>query len=209
MALLMKRTVMTLYSDDNDPYSHQARIVLAEKGVNVEIHHIDPEAVPQDLIDVNPQQTLPTLVDRELIIDNTRIILEYLDERFPYPPLLPVYPVSRAESRKILHKIHEDWYQLMHIIMDESTPELQAESKQQLWDSLLSAVPIFSSKPYFLNEEFTLVDCCLAPLLWRLPQMGLDAAALPKPIQEYMKRLFDRASFQNSLSKTEKTLQAA
>lgn len=93
-----KRSVMTLFSGPTDIYSHQVRIVLAEKGVSFEIEHVEKDNPPQDLIDLNPNQSVPTLVDRELTLWESRIIMEYLDERFPHPPLMPVYPVARGES---------------------------------------------------------------------------------------------------------------
>ena len=105
-----KRSIMTLFSDTIDIYSHQVRIVLAEKGVGVEISYTDPTKLPEDLMELNPYGTVPTLVDRELVLYKSHIIMEYLDERFPHPPLMPVYPVSRGQSRLMMHRIEQDWY---------------------------------------------------------------------------------------------------
>lgn len=206
MAIVAKRTIMSLYSDSDDVYSHQVRIVLAEKGVNVDIMHVKASEVPEDLNNVNPYGTVPTLIDRELVLYEARIIMEYLDERFPHPPLLPVYPVARAEVRKMMHRIEQDWYQLMLQIRREQ--EVEA-AKQTLSESLTNLEPVFADKAYFLSDEFSLLDCVLAPLLWRLPQLGVSVAAEQKGLQSYMQRLFKRESFQSSLSEIERQSGAA
>ncbi len=206
MAIIAKRTVMSLYSDSDDVYSHQVRIVLAEKGVNVDIISVKQDALPDELLSVNPYGTVPTLIDRELVLYEARIIMEYLDERFPHPPLLPVYPVARAETRKMMHRIEQDWYGLYHELKSGKATDA---SRQQLADSLSSLEPVFGDKPFFLSEEHSLLDCALAPLLWRLPMLGVtlpeDAAAL----HAYMQRLFEREAFQSSLTDAERQLRAA
>lgn len=208
MAIVAKRTVMTLYSDAEEIYSHQVRIVLAEKGVNVEIHHIQPENKPEDLLDINPYGTVPTLVDRELVLYEARIIMEYLDERFPHPPLLPVYPVARAECRKMMFRIENDWYSLMRQI--ESGDAKQAEqAKHDLQDSLRTLAPVFADKPFFLSDEFSLLDCSIAPLLWRLPKFGLNLDKEVESIQKYCQRVFNRDSFQASLTDLEREIREA
>lgn len=206
MAIVAKRTVMSLYSDNDDVYSHQVRIVLAEKGVNVEILISREEAPHPDLLAVNPYGTIPTLIDRELVLYEARIIMEYLDERFPHPPLLPVYPVARAEARKMMHRIEHDWYNLLQRIY---TGEEAHAARTELKESLLSLDPVFSDKPFFLSEEFSLLDCALAPLLWRLPQLGIDLQGRAKALDVYMQRIFKRDSFQASLTETERQFRAA
>lgn len=206
MAIVAKRTVMSLFSDMQDIYSHQVRIVLAEKGVNVEIHPVKSDNLPEDLLDLNPYGSVPTLLDRELVLYEARIIMEYLDERFPHPPLLPVYPVARAESRKMMHRIDNDWYTLFKNILDGQDVD---SSKKQLQESLISLEPIFADKPYFLSEDFSLLDCILAPLLWRLPSLGIELPESAKAIKNYMNRVFERESFKSSLTDIEKELRAA
>lgn len=206
MAIIAKRTIMSLYSDSDDVYSHQVRIVLAEKGVNVEIMPAKQGEVPSDLAAMNPYGTVPTLIDRELVLYEARIIMEYLDERFPHPPLLPVYPVARAETRKMMHRIEHDWYQLLQRILNDQNAE---EARQLLSESLTSLEPVFSDKPFFLSDEFSLLDCALAPLLWRLPRLGIEVPSQAKGLQAYMQRLFKRESFQTSLSDAERQLRAA
>jgi len=206
MAIVAKRTIMSLYSDNDDIYSHQVRIVLAEKGVNVEIMFIKNEGIANDLLSLNPYGTVPTLIDRDLVLYESRIIMEYLDERFPHPPLLPVYPVARAETRKMMHRIEKDWYSLMHQI--ESGDDLES-ARAQLLESLTSLEPVFLDKPYFLSDEFSLLDCALAPLLWRLPKLGVEISDANVGILAYMQRLFKRESFQQSLTDVERQLRAA
>lgn len=206
MTIVTRRMVMSLYSDNDDVYSHQVRIVLAEKGVNVDILHAKKDAIPQDLLDINPYGTLPTLLDRDLVLYEARIIMEYLDERFPHPPLLPVYPVARAEVRKMMYRIEQDWYMLLKKIREGVDVK---QSRQFLYDSLINLEPVFNDKLYFLNGEFSLLDCALAPLLWRLPQLEIEIPETSKSLHAYMERLFERESFQASLSEIEKQLRAA
>lgn len=208
MALMAKRTVMSLFSDEQDVYNHQVRIVLAEKEVSVDIHPVIPPEMPEDLLDINPYGTVPTLVDHDLVLYDARIIMEYLDERFPHPPLLPVYPVIRAETRQMMYRIERDWYSLMHIIEQEEG-EAVTTARKQLSGSLVNVAPIFADKPYFLSNEFSLLDCCLAPLLWRLPQLGIQLPPSAKSIMNYCQRIFQRDSFQASLTETERELRAA
>ncbi|MCK7459010.1 stringent starvation protein SspA [Idiomarina aminovorans] len=198
-----KRSVMTLYSGKDDLKSHQVRLVLAEKGVGVEITYVTDESTPEDLLQLNPYpEATPTLVDRELVLYNAQIIMEYLDERFPHPPLMPVYPVARGNSRLMMYRIERDWYSLA-----EKIQKGDAQARQELKEGILSLAPIFADTPYFMSEEFSLVDCYLAPLLWRLPAYGIDLEGQgAKEIKQYMVRLFERKTFQDSLTEDEKEL---
>lgn len=201
---MIRRSVMTLYSGASDIYSHQVRIVLAEKNVSVDIVNVDERHPCEDLADLNPYNSLPTLVDRELVLYNSQIIMEYLDERFPHPPLLPVYPVARAKSRLMVYRIKGDWYSLVDII--EQGEEGVDRAREELRNALLTVVPVFANSPYFLSEDFTLVDCVIAPLLWRLPALGIELplASKAKAIAKYEKRIFDRPAFQVSLTDAER-----
>ena len=167
-----KRSVMQLFSGSMDMESHQVRIVLAEKGVNVEIKTVDPDNLPEALIEINPYNNVPTLVDRDLVLYKADIVMEYLDERFPHPPLMPVYPVARAQSRLMMHRIKKDWYSLVETIMLGGSKSDAA--RKQLSEELTAIAPIFAEAPYFMSEEFSLVDCCLAPLFWRLPELKIE-----------------------------------
>ena len=205
-----KRSVMTLYSGSLDPYSHRARIVLAEKGVTFDLYEIDVESNNEVLAEINPYNTVPTLVDRDLVLYNSEIIMEYLDERFPHPPLMPVYPVARAKSRLWLHRVNRDWYSLMNkIIRPNNSPEDVEFARKALKDSITSVAPIFREMPFFLSEEFSLVDCAVAPLLWRLAAMQIHLGPEAKPILDYAERLFKREAFQVSLTDTERALRTA
>ncbi|RDV28095.1 stringent starvation protein A [Alteromonas aestuariivivens] len=200
-----KRSIMTLFSDTIDIYSHQVRIVLAEKGVGVEISYVDPTNLPEDLIDLNPYGTVPTLVDRELVLYKSHIIMEYLDERFPHPPLMPVYPVSRGQSRLMMHRVEQDWYSLAASIF-RGEGDVEA-ARNELREALLALAPLFAEMPYFMSEEFSLVDCYLAPLLWRLPALGIELnGAGAKEVNAYMNRIFSRSSFKASLTDQEREI---
>ncbi|GAB5379159.1 MAG: stringent starvation protein SspA [Aliiglaciecola sp.] len=200
-----KRSIMTLFSDTSDIYSHQVRIVLAEKGVGVEISYTDPTNLPEDLLDLNPYGTVPTLVDRELVLYKSHIIMEYLDERFPHPPLMPVYPVSRGQSRLMMHRIEQDWYSLAENVL-AGKGDVDAQ-RNELREALLSLAPLFAETPFFMSEEFSLVDCYLAPLLWRLPSLGIQLTGNgSKEVMAYMNRIFARSSFKASLTDQEREI---
>lgn len=208
MGVVAKRSSMTFYSDYTSHYSHRVRIVLAEKGVTVEIVDVDDSNRPEDLPDLNPYNSLPTLVDRELVLYESKIMMEYLDERFPHPPLLPVYPVARGESRLFIYRIERDWSILVDGILSTDKEKEREKMRKELRESLLAVAPIFDEKQFFMNDEFTLVDCCLAPILWRLPQLGIEIpnTKQAKPLLGYCERLFTRESFLESLSEFEKEL---
>ncbi len=203
-----KRSVMTLYSGALDPYSHRVRIVLAEKGVNFEVINVSSSTkAMEELVVFNPYGTIPTLVDRDLVLYQSEIIMEYLDERFPHPPLLPVYPVTKGRSRLIRYRVNHDWYRLMNKILTFPVkPAVVEQARMELVGSIICVIPIFEEMPFFLSEEFSLVDCCIAPLLWRLPKMRIQLPSQAVPILEYSRRIFQRRSFQASLSDAERTI---
>lgn len=207
MGVIAKRSSMIFFSAP-DHYSHRVRIVLAEKGVAVEVIDCEENHKPSELADLNPYNSLPTLVDRDLVLYESKIMMEYLDERFPHPPLLPVYPVARAESRLWMHRIEKDWCGLADSILAGRAKEATlTKYRKELRDSLIGVAPIFNEKPYFMSEEFTLVDCCVAPLLWRLPLMGIDLPARQaRPLIAYRDRLLERPGFQASLNQLEKDM---
>ena len=209
MGVVAKRSSMTFYSDGASHYSHRVRIVLAEKGVAVETIDVDLDNKPEDLAALNPYNTLPTLVDRDLVLYEADIMMEYLDERFPHPPLFPVYPVARAQSRLWIFRIQKDWCSLVDSIMAGSgTSSLVEKTRKNLRESLISIAPIFGEKPFFMSDEFTIVDCCVTPILWRLPVMGIELpkTKTTKPLLDYRERLFERESVMASLSEQEKEM---
>ncbi|MCH7882038.1 MAG: glutathione S-transferase N-terminal domain-containing protein [Proteobacteria bacterium] len=202
-----RRSVMSCFSSPVDPECHRARIVLAEKDIAVEIHDVDTDNLPEDLLDLNPYATVPTMVDRDLVLYNSRVLIEYLDERFPHPPLMPVDPVSRAKSRLALFRIESDWFSLLGDI-EKGTEKKKAQAKKALTESLVNSAEVFSAMPYFLSNDFSLLDCSIAPILWRLPHYGIELPASAKPVTDYMKKVFARPSFQASLSEQERDMVA-
>ncbi len=203
--LANRRSIMTLFSDENDLLSHRARMVLAEKGINHEIVNIDPENLPDELIEFNPYNNAPTLVDRDLVLYDSQLIMEYLDERFPHPPLMPVDPVNRAKLKMLLIRIKRDWDPLVAKLIGK-TDKQGVKQRKQLRESLTTIAPVFERTPFFMSEEFTLVDCALAPLLWRLNEMCVELPDSAAAVTEYAQRIFARESFQESLSDTEEDM---
>ena len=197
---------MTLFSAPDDPWSHRTRIVIAEKAIEIEIVDVAPGKYPEDLLDLNPYHTTPTLIDRDLVLYDSRVIMEYLDERFPHPPLMPVDPVTRAQFRLALFRIEHDWYSLAAEIVGGLERKPTTRAVKALEESILSSVEIFAAKKFFLSDEFSLVDATIAPILWRLPQFGIKLPAQARPIQRYMDDVFSRPSFQASLTDMEREL---
>lgn len=191
---------MILYSHPDCINNHRVRLVLCEKAVSSKIEIVDLDNPSEEFLQINPYGDLPTLVDRDLILNHASIIMEYLDERFPHPPLLPVYPIAKAKSRLMIYRIEQDWYQLIDLI--EKKPNDKA-AKKRIISSLLKLEPIFAEMPYFLSSEYSLVDCSIAPVLWRLPKYGIEIPEEAEYIKAYCKRVFSRNSFQASLTDQE------
>ncbi len=200
---------MILYSDRDNHYSHRVRIVLAEKDITCEIREFDTEDVSDEILAMSNTHQLPILVDRDLNLSDTGVIMEYLDERFPHPPLLPVYPVSRASCRELMLRIDREWCPLVdQILNSRMTKKKEMQVKEELVQQLATISPTFKEFAFFMNEDFTLVDCYVAPILWRLPSMGIN---LPynkhlKPLLDYQAKLFDRPGFNDSLTTIERDL---
>ena len=211
MVSLNKRTSMALFSDPTDHYCQRVRIVLEEKGISSEIIDTDKNNINPEILEVSPYSTLPVLVDRDVCLYDSVTLMEYLDERFPHPPLLPVYPVARANIRLYIKRIANDWCSIFDRLVDEKLKDAEEKKmKKQLKALILAANPIFKEKPFFMNEDFSLVDCCIAPILWRLPQVGIEIpnVAKNKPVNEYMKRVFTRDAFIRSLTELEREIRS-
>lgn len=198
-----RRGVMTLFSHPDCPESHRTRLVLADKELIADMVEVNPANPPEDFLDLSPTGTLPTLVDRDLVLTQARVIMEYLDERFPHPPLMPIDPVSRARVRSALYRIEKDWYPLLPELAEGGKGATKA--RKLLREGLLSIMPIFSASQFVMSEEFSLADATLAPILWRLPVYGIDLSgqAQTQPLLDYMARIFKRVSFRQSLSDLE------
>jgi RNA polymerase-associated protein len=203
--------MMTLYSRADDARCHRVRIVLAEKGLDVRIVETDPARPPEDLIDLNPYQTVPTLVDRDLVVYEPGIIAEYLDERFPHPSLASTDPAARAQTRVALRRIEQDWY----AVADTLEPGVGCDRRERdrarkmLAESILASEPLFRLRPWFLSDQFSQLDAAVAPILWRLPRWEIDLNALgaaAPSIERYAAKVFARPSFARSLSEAERSL---
>jgi len=203
--LANRRSVMNLFTSPSCPYCHLARIVLAEKDITFEAIDVDLTNPPEDLSELNPYNTVPTLIDRDLVLYDSRVIVEYLDERFPHPPLMPVDPVSRAKTRLALHRVEKDWFPLMHDILTKGE-KTAAKARKMLRESIISSNELFKVLPYFLSEDYSLVDVTIAPLLWRLPVMGIELPEEAKAVMDYADRIFEREAFQISLSEAEREM---
>jgi stringent starvation protein A len=197
-----KRSMMTLYVDPKNIYGHVVSIVLAEKGINAEIILVNDGEIPGQLFEINPYGSTPTLIDRDLVLYDAHVIMEYLDERFPHPPLLPVYPIARANARLMMHRIEKDWFTLLSEI-ENSSAQQSKNANRELFNSLVSLAPLFVEKPFFLSDEFSLVDCCLAALFWRLEKLDLQLPPKAKSIKTYAMQLFERPSFKTSIIEAE------
>ena len=202
-----ERAIVTLFSSPICFYSHRTRLVMAEKSINIEIVNVDETDMLEDLLDLNPYHSVPTLVDRDLVLYDSRVIIEYLDERFPHPPLMPVDPVTRAQFRLALYRIEKDWYALAEEIEAAAKKRQATRARKILQESILTSAEVFAAKTYFLSDEFSLVDCTVAPILWRLPMYGIKLDGSAQPILRYMEKVFSRSSFQESLTEHEQEMQ--
>ena len=207
MVSLSNRTSMALFSDPLDHYSHRVRIVMCEKGVTSEIIDTDSNNLSSEILEVSPYAELPVLVDRDVCLYDSVILMEYLDERFPHPPLLPVYPVARANSRTLMLRINKEWCPLVDTLIakEQSEKELLIV-REELLNEISTVAPTFKEFEFFMSEDFGLVDCSLAPLLWRVKCLGLEITENKKIIDDYCERIFNRESFQASLTETERDM---
>ena len=198
-----RRSMMGLYSGNTCIRSHQVRIVLAEKGILTEINNIEGSDVPEDLMALNPYVSLPTLIDRELVLYDSRVIVEYLDERYPHPPLLPVSPVERAKLRLGLATLERDI--VGPAVALDAVLGTRAENahRKKLKSQIVSSADLFGVQRFFLSDEFTIVDCVLAPILWRLELFGIELSGDLKPISNYMSQIFSRNAFKDSMTEDE------
>ena len=197
---------MVLYSNSSDQYSHRVRLVLQEKRIAVKEIAVDLVNLDEDLIAANPTGEVPALVDRDLQLYHSIVIMEYLDERYPHPPLLPIYPVARAEARLMIHRIEREWAVRVDVIAGKGIRSGKREqARNELRESIIAFAHQFSDqRKFFLNNEFTIVDCCVAPVLWRLDSMDITLPPQQtKNLRRYMNNVFARESFRSSLSEVE------
>lgn len=205
-AAIKGRSTMALYSSDHSIECHRVRFVLAEKGINVDIIDVtNNESAAADLAELNPYNETPTLVDRDLLLHNAGVINDYLDERYPHPPLMPVDPVSRAQLRLVHFRVLKDWYSLVYEI-ESTTGKAREQAGKQLKEGIIAANELFRISDYVLSDELSLVDCTLGPLMWRLPHYGVKLGKPGASVEAYAHRIFSRASFKSSLTQAERDL---
>jgi len=184
---------------------------MQEKGVAAELINSDVKNISKEVMELSPYATLPVLIDRDVCLYDSVILMEYLDERFPHPPLLPVYPVARAHMRLFIQRIEEDWCTLFDKLLEDNLKDSEKKKiRQDFRSHLLSVISILKEKPYFMSDDFSLVDCCIAPILWRLPLVGIEIKeeAKTRPLHEYMKLILTRPAFLESLSEDERDIRS-
>ena len=202
-SLANRRSAILLFSLPDCLHSHRTRLVIKEKEISAELHEIDISNISEEIKSISPYDDFPTLVDRELVLQNSRVIIEYLDERFPHPPLLPVDPVARAKFRLALDRIEHQWYPEFNDSYNNG--KIDNSFVEKIKSYFLEIVPLISDD-FFMSEDFGLVDCSLAPLLWRIKCLGIQLDKNKSVIDKYSERIFNRESFQASLSETERDI---
>lgn len=198
-----KRSVMVLFSDSKSPSCHRVRLVAKEKDIPMEIIEVDKDNLPEDLLELNPYATLPTLVDRDLVLYDPQVIIEYLDERFPHPPLMSVDPISKARARQMLRQIETEWYPMVDTITNSDDEEAVKTARRDLQERLIQLIPVFDHKPFFMSDDYSLVDISMAVLLWRLQYLGIELPKSAKAIFDYTDKMLSREFFAESLSEDE------
>ena len=199
------RNALTLISSPDCVVCHRVRLVLAAKGVSYELVAVDTANPPEDLLDLNPYHSVPTLVDRDLVLYAASVVSEYLDERYPHPPLMPVDPLSRARLRLAMLQVERDWVPQVQAI--QSGSRLQAETaRKRLKEQLLGSLPVFKAARFFLNPEMSLADCAVAPIIYRLPALDIVLPKEAKVIEDYGQRIFRNPGFLRSMTPEEKLL---
>ncbi|MBC2732203.1 MULTISPECIES: glutathione S-transferase N-terminal domain-containing protein [Thiobacillus] len=197
--------MMTLYSGSTDPYSHRCRIVLFEKDMDFEVIDVDMHNKPEEIASISPSGKMPVLVERDLILTESNIINEYIDERFPHPQLMPPDPVMRARARLVLFNFEHDLFTHVNTL-EHSLGKASDKARQEIRDSLSQLTPILTKQKYLMNDEFSMLDVAIAPLLWRLEHYGIELPKVAAPVLKYRERLFSRPAFINALTPTEKAL---
>ncbi len=198
----IKQPIMTLYTNNfNDPYSHVVKIILAEKCLNFEEVTMSNDL--KTLKQLNPYCYTPTLIDRDLILYKTEIITEYINERFPHPPLMPPNPILRGKTRLLIYRIHKDWFKILNYILNakHDIPGNLNSYKENLLTQIEGAKLLFNEMPYFLSETFSLIDCWISTLLWYLQKIDPTFLEKEQLIYDYSKKIFARRSFQKALRK--------
>lgn len=197
--------MMNLYSGTTDPFSHRCRIVLYEKGMDFQVVDVDLFNKPEDIAIINPYNRVPVLVDRDLILYESNIINEYIDERFPHPQLMPPDPIMRAKARQLLHTLENELFS--HIEVLEKNQKAAADKARiHVRDQLMQLVPLFAKQKYMLGDEFSMLDVAIAPLLWRLEHYSIELPKTAAPLMKYAERIFTRQGFIDALTPSERAM---
>ena len=201
--------MMVLYSGTTCPFSQRCRFVLFEKGMDFEIRDIDLYNKPEDISVMNPYGQVPILVERDLVLYESNIINEYIDERFPHPQLMPADPVMRARTRLFLYNFEKELFVNVSTLEDRSAkPDEKklANARQNIRDRLAQLAPMLLKNKYMLGEEFSMLDVAVAPLLWRLDHYGIELPKNAAPLQKYAERIFSRPAYIEALTPSEKVM---
>ena len=196
--------MMNLYSGTTCPFSHRCRIVLYEKGMDFQVIDVDLFNKPEDIAVINPYNRVPVLVERDLILYESNIINEYIDERFPHPQLMPGDPVMRAKARQLLSGMEREIFS--HIEALEKNAKTADKARQVIRERLIELAPIFTKQKHMLGDEFSMLDVAIAPLLWRLDHYGIDLGKQAAPLMKYAERIFSRQGFIDALTPPEKVM---
>ena len=198
---------MTLYSGITCPFSQRCRFVLYEKGMDFEIKDVDVFNKPEDLTLMNPYNQVPVLVERDLILHESNIINEYIDERFPHPQLMPGDPVMRGRGRLVLYRMDKELFSLVQVLENpESTNKEQAKAREAIGNGLTLLAPSFTKNKYILGDDFSMIDVALSPLLWRLDYYDIKLGKSAAPLLKYAERIFQREAFIEALTPAEKAM---
>jgi len=201
--------MMVLYSGTTCPFSHRCRFVLFEKGMDFEIRDIDLYNKPEDISVMNPYGQVPILVERDLILYESNIINEYIDERFPHPQLMPADPVMRARTRLFLYNFEKELFIHVAALEDRAAKSDEKRlnaARAAIRDRLSQLTPLLLKNKYMLGEEFSMLDVAMAPLLWRLDHYGIELPKTAAPIQKYGERIFSRPAYIEALTPSEKVM---
>ncbi|HEZ6509905.1 TPA: glutathione S-transferase N-terminal domain-containing protein [Neisseria meningitidis] len=199
--------MMTLYSGITCPFSHRCRFVLYEKGMDFEIKDVDIYNKPEDLAVMNPYNQVPVLVERDLVLHESNIINEYIDERFPHPQLMPGDPVMRGRGRLVLYRMEKELFNHVQVLENPAaTNKEQAKAREAIGNGLTMLAPSFSKSKYILGEDFSMIDVALAPLLWRFDHYDVKLGKSAAPLLKYAERIFQREAFIEALTPAEKAM---
>ena len=201
--------MMVLYSGTTCPFSQRCRLVLFEKGMDFEVRDVDLFNKPEDISTMNPYGQVPILVERELILYESNIINEYIDERFPHPQLMPADPLMRARARLMLFNFEKELFVHVHVLesdRNKTNEKAHDKARAEIRDRLTTLAPLFLKNKYMLGDEFSMLDVAIAPLLWRLDHYGIELSKTAAPLLKYAERVFSRPAYIEALTPSEKVM---